>query len=143
MTEPTSGQGPSITPPDALKTWLDAHKDTTIQLPVVVESEVLGLGSSWIGTSDADPSEDAVRLFLNDSAMGIGLGDRLRSLCGNPPVRCVVWLEGKWGSSAPPGPFGGPGGLGALGGDKEASPFSVRKLIGKVEPGDAAVVRLP
>jgi hypothetical protein len=139
VSDPKPPTGPALDPSDTLRQWLDENKGTAIQLPVVVESEVLGLGASWIGTTADEPSPEAVRLFLDDSAMGVGVSDHLRNLCGNPPVRCVVWLQGYWGATFPiSGPMGG---LGALGGEG-ASPFSVRKVVGKVGPDDERVVRL-
>lgn len=137
MTNSTPSRGPAIVPSSALHAWLDDHNGTMIRLPVVVEAEVLGLGASWIGTSTADPTADAIRLFLDDSAMGIGVSDHLRTLCGQPPVRCVVWLDGFWGATIPlPNPMLS---LGDVEG-APSSPFSVRNVAGVVGADDEPIV---
>lgn len=154
--------GPAVSPPSALLTWLEGEgRGEVVQLPVTVSVSPLGMGPAWIGV-EPEPGPDALHLRLDDGALGIALADRLRQACpaGGP---CAVWLEGRWGShlagpAAPsgPGPSGGPGlappsGAAPLGGPPPLSgmvpgsqkhPFAVSRFVGLVEGQPSRIRRV-
>ncbi|MGC6516061.1 MAG: hypothetical protein ACON4N_16350 [Myxococcota bacterium] len=140
MTEMTFVNGPSVEPASDLRVWLDRNGGRLLQLPVVVEWSGMDVGQAWLGMTGADPVANAVRIQLDQSALGIGLAVRLRSLCGNAPARCVVWLQGYWGSTVDlPGPLGFDRPSEADG--IQEHPFSVRMVMGLVGEDDAPHVR--
>ena len=102
--ERTFAPGPSLDDPAALLAWLEAHPNAYLRLPVVVVTSTDGLPGhevAYIGTEPASPPDGAILLDLDDSTLGIGLSDRLRSLCDSENAFCVVWIEGTWGRVAP------------------------------------------
>ena len=136
--ESTFIDGPSITPEGTLREWLEGHEGTLIRLPLAIEMSGLGVGPAWISTTGADAGDDAIHVSLDQGALGIGLSDRLRPLCGSQPTRCVVWLQGYWGPTVAGGPtFDG---LDTEGSGNES--FSVRDVVGLVAEGDRAVVQI-
>ncbi len=123
-------QGPPLAPRADLLAWLEGDGEgALLQIPVVVHLSPLGIDSAHIGAQADAPRDDAVRLKLDDTALGISLAERLREHCsdGDP---CIVWLEGQWGATVSgPGPdFAFPGADDA----PEKHPFSVRKVVGPV-----------
>lgn len=139
--------GPDLTASDDLLKWLDTDgKGKVIDLPVQVGLSPLGISRAQLAPPGQTADENALRLKLDDSKMGISLKDRLRERCSSMDV-CWVWLRGTWGAalSGPggPGPMGpgvGPGPAGPAG--PEVHPFAVTEVVGPVNDEDAPVVRL-
>lgn len=141
VTEMTFVNGPSVEPASDLRVWLGRHRGRLLQLPVVVEWSGMDVGQAWLGMTDADPVANAVRIQLDQSALGVGLAVRLRSLCDKAPARCVVWLQGYWGPTVDlPGPLGFDRPMVADG--IQEHPFSVRMVMGLVGEDDAPHVRI-
>ncbi len=94
---------------DELRTWLvDEARDLTLRLPVVVESSPLGVAGAWIyGARSTGDETPGLAVHLDDTRLGIGFAERLRSLCDHE--RCKVWIharvagEGSRGALALPG----------------------------------------
>jgi len=135
--------GPPIKPEAALLRWLGADerqcrasKGHLVQLPVRIETGASGRAAA-IGAEAVD-RKGAIRLFLSDTAMGIPLSDHIRSQCPKKTKACVLWLQGCWGYLVPPiapePPKKRP---------IEVWPFSVRRAVGPVAPGEATHVRVP
>lgn len=108
--------GPPIQPTHELLHWLERNvkgadgKRRRLRLPVVVslgEPYPLGLGRACVGISLESSNE--IALTLDDSALGISLLERVRTLCVDNGVSCALWLEGYWGPllERPPGAIGG------------------------------------
>ena len=79
--------GPKLSQQELLETWLAEAHDAVLRLPVTIERR--GYGQS-IG---AKLGEREVR--IDDSALGVSLTDRLRSVCPEESP-CRVWVEGRW-----------------------------------------------
>lgn len=85
--------GPEAVPGPALTAWLDAHPDALVKLPFTVWRGPLGeVTHAAIGAQRTPP---AASVKLSDTALGVSLADRLRSLCGER-ARCLVSLSGLW-----------------------------------------------
>ena len=111
--------GPALSPSTELLEWLKSDgSDQLLKLPVEVSRSVLGVTGGTLGWGD-----DALQLKLDDTAMGVGLFDRLPQHCGDEGP-CHVWLEGYWGETVP---------MPDLGPHSDSHPFSVRRLVGLVE----------
>lgn len=98
-------RGAALTPKDKLVTWLDAQKRGTeprlLKLPLVLAKRGIGFDISKARLGGA---ADAVEVFADDTALGVGLADRAASECAGKPT-CAFWVEAYWGSKlAPPGP---------------------------------------
>lgn len=124
----TYDPGPELTPSDDLVAWFKGDgAGKLVQLPVVVTPSVLGVSKGQVA---------GLEIKLEDTAMSVGLADRLRPDCPYDEP-CAVWLEGVWGPTVdmpgPPMPSFGP--------DKET--FSVRRYVGRVADGDEQRVRIP
>lgn len=94
--------GPALDDTATLLAWLTSNPGVTLRLPVVLRFPLDNLGGhdlAFIGTEPGPPADDAIRLHLDDSTLGIPLSDRLRSLCETGD--CVVWIEGIWGLAIP------------------------------------------
>ena len=115
----TRPQGPALD--GDLLAWLESSKGS-VQLPVDVRRSVLGIEGGTILRAQLD-------VRLDDTRLGIGLTDQLRTACGDEGP-CVVWLEGEWGPTLPD-PV-----------DEPQPTLSVQKLIGVVE-GEPTHARLP
>lgn len=76
---------------DALK-WLSTAQAARTSFRVPLEITVFQLGVSGGSLGFAD---DRIEVKLNDSAMGIGLGDRAHHWCRNKPT-CAMWVWAKW-----------------------------------------------
>src|SRR5262245_6865861 len=95
-------RGPEIMPSSELVSWLDRwlerQKATTerrgrLRIPVLVSvSEIGAVAKAQIGPNNRS---DAIKLRLNDSALGISLADRVRQMCGSR-TECALWIEGFW-----------------------------------------------
>jgi len=87
-------QGASLSPGDKLVTWLEAQKvggeAKLLRVPVVLAKGQVGwaLQGAKLGTGG-----DAVTVKLDDTALGIGLGQKARK-CKDAP--CAFLVEGYW-----------------------------------------------
>ncbi len=136
VTEPVFVDGPAITPAAELATWLAGKKGSLLRLPLVVEVTGWSVGPAWIGMTDADAPADAVHIELDQGALGVGLTERLTPLCGEPPARCVVWIQGYWGPNVPMPE------LPLMPGETKKEPFAVREVVGLVAEGDTPHVKV-
>ncbi|MDP6947130.1 MAG: hypothetical protein QF464_23470 [Myxococcota bacterium] len=138
-TEMTAGA--ALTPPDALAAWLESNAKrgdghALMRLPVVIRfrPDKLGAAGAHIGTAPGDAPEGAVELELSDTALSVGLWDRIRQSCDLDQGACVLWLEGYWRELLPmPG-------LPGLDVGPKAYPFDVRGVGGPVDPATASVL---
>jgi len=84
-----------LTPADKLLAWLDEQKridePRLLKLPVVLAKGAMGYGTANAKIGDAP---DAITVFLDDSALGMGIADRARSCNGKP--RCAMLVEAYW-----------------------------------------------
>jgi hypothetical protein len=89
-------RGSAVTPADQLVAWLDQQvrggEPLRVRLPVVLAND--GFGFSTMGARIGG-SADAVTIFVNDAALGIGLAQQARKQCQDEPT-CAMWLEGYW-----------------------------------------------
>lgn len=96
--------GPSVAEASALRAWLDetaaGERAQRVRLPVVITRSTLGISSAWVGTR-ADAPDDALRLRLDDGALGVSLADQLDDRFGAGAGTVVVWLEGVRGGGNP------------------------------------------
>ena len=95
--------GPLLGEPEAtLGLWFEANaaageRRIRLRIPVVVTAPPDASPGSR-GAVLARPAGAApLAVDLDDSALGISLCDRLRSLCPGSG-ECALWLEGYWGS---------------------------------------------
>lgn len=118
--------GPPIQPAPALLAWLTEKPRGRIRLPVTVPKGQVHWNSSraYVGIREDEPAR--LELHLNDTAMGIALGDHLRRVCTGDV--CRVWLEGVWGCS-----------LRTDCAEAGLPVFSVFRMVGPVTPGDTAL----
>lgn len=89
-------RGAAITPRDQLIAWLDQQvrdgQPRLLRLPIVLARRGPGFTTAGAKVGTAN---DALELYVNDTALGIGLADRARTACKGQPV-CAMWLEGYW-----------------------------------------------
>jgi hypothetical protein len=78
---PSYVRGPAIADSSELVAWL-ATQQRRVRLPVVIDRRASTRG--YVGSLEIE---------LDDTALGISLADRLRSLGGD---RVALWLEGRW-----------------------------------------------
>jgi len=130
--------GAALAPAEALLTWLEAHAKrgdghALMRLPVVVRfrPDKLGAAGAHIGTTPGDAPEGAVELELTDTALSVGLWERIRQGCDLDQGACALWLEGYWRELLP---MPGLPGLGP-----KAHPFDVRGVAGPVDPATTSV----
>jgi len=88
--------GAAVTPAAALIAWLDAQQrdgqPRLIRLPIVLARGSVGWSTRGAKIGGA---ADAVEIFVNDAALGIGLADKAHMLC-KADASCAVWLVGYW-----------------------------------------------
>lgn len=88
-------RGPSAQPKDDLIAWFDSHIRSAsarqLRVPLVLRRGDVGfsLRGARIGAAT-----DAIEVYANDSALGIGLADRAGTHCKDRPT-CAFWVEGK------------------------------------------------
>lgn len=106
--------GAALSDDAALLAWLEASDGKALRLPVALtfdDEYRLAIQTAQVG---------GVALKLDDTAMGVGVLDQVRTLCPKGEPGCTVWLEGTWGSvlqgATMPG-LPGPGGPGLGGPD--------------------------
>jgi len=89
-------QGPALVPKDKLVEWLDAQKldgkPRLVRLPIVLPKGQLGYDISKARIGGA---ADALEIYANDSALGVGLADRAADQCDDAPT-CAFRVEGYW-----------------------------------------------
>jgi hypothetical protein len=88
--------GVPLTPADQLVAWLAAQGDRIVRLPLVLTRWPHGSGYTFqnarIGTAG-----DAPTVSASDSALGIGLNDRLRRNVELPlPKTAAILVEGRY-----------------------------------------------
>ena len=117
----TFARGVSVTPPDQLLAWFESQKrdgqPRLMRIPVLLGSGVTGFSTA---NCKIGATPDALTVFLDDSALGIGIADRARS-CKGQPV-CAMWLEGYWQGKDDAGDYA----------------FRVMKFHGLIAAGDIA-----
>ena len=89
-------RGVPLTPADQLVAWLAGQGDRVVRVPLVVSRWPGGTGYSFqnarIGTA-----ADAPTVSASDSALGIGLGDRLRRHVEPPlPETAAILVEARY-----------------------------------------------
>ena len=132
--------GAPLSPTDALVTWLEANAKrgdgyALMRLPVVIRirPDKLGTAGAHIGTVPGEAPEGAVNLELSDTALSVGLWERIRQSCDLDAGACTLWLEGYWRELLPmPG-------LPGLDVGPKAHPFDVRDVGGPVDPSTTTV----
>jgi hypothetical protein len=141
VTEPVFVDGPAIAPASELASWLSSHKGSLLRLPLVIEVRSYSVGPAWIGMTVEDAPDDAVWVKLDQTALGVGLTERLVPLCSETPTRCAVWIQGYLAPTlklpGPPG-FDGP----SVPGEPKKEPFSVREVVALVQDGDTPHVKV-
>jgi hypothetical protein len=89
-------KGPSLTPADKLVAWLDSQKldgkPRLLRLPIVLSRGQVGFD---ISKAKIGNGPDAVVIYANDSALGVGLGDRADDKCEGADT-CAFRAEGYW-----------------------------------------------
>lgn len=133
----TTAQGPALSDSAALLAWFEGDgKGKRVRIPVVLTPDPLGLGPAFIGSTPGPAPEGAVHLKLDDTALSVGLADRMAPDCPFD-VPCAIWVEGTWGAVVSGGPdlggFGGPGIEGPGVGGAKQHPFAVRDYGGTVD----------
>jgi len=89
-------RGASLTPAAQFVAWIEkqtlAGQPRLVRLPVVLAKGSVGfsLRGAKIGSA-----ADAVTVYANDAALGVGLGDRARTQCKDKPT-CAFLCEGYW-----------------------------------------------
>jgi hypothetical protein len=131
--------GPTILPKDKL---LKALQEKQIQgkrrlwrLPVVIElapGDARAYRKAMISVEPAMSAEDRIDLWLEDSALGVSLEERVRQYCPNGGT-CSLWVAGYWGSEMLT-----TGGNEGDRGNKAPYPFSLRSVIGTQAAADAS-----
>ena len=89
-------RGAPLTPADQLVAWLGAQGDRVVRVPVVFSRWPGGVGYSF---QDAriGAAPDAPTVSVSDSALGIGLNDRLRRHVELPlPETAAILVEARW-----------------------------------------------
>jgi len=91
-------QGPSVLPREALLAFFesDAGK-ATVKIPVVFHLSEGEVDEVYIGVSENIAPDDKLTLEPDDSALGLGLEERLEYAFGSQPIG-HAWLVGKWGA---------------------------------------------
>lgn len=85
--------GAALSDAAALQAWLDAAGDRLVKLPVIVDYDGIGYRDPRIAVLN-------LPITLDDSALGVGLADRVR-VAGNGGAQAWLpivglWLEGTW-----------------------------------------------
>lgn len=139
-TAPDLVPGGALDPASELLDWILAHatdgqgKATKLlRLPVAIKFAPLGFASTVVGAS-LDAGDDALRLDLDDTSMGVGVAEHVRDTCDMSQPGCVIWLDGYWqqlldlpeDDDLDDGP--------------REHPFDVRGIGGLVEPGVSTVM---
>lgn len=94
--QPTFEKGVALSPADKLVAWMEAQqrdgKPRLLRLPIVLPQGTIGfdIAKARIGTA-----ADAVEVYANDGALGIGLADRGAKACGEAAT-CAFRVEGYW-----------------------------------------------
>ena len=96
--------GTSATPTRALLKWLENEAQRSeprlIRLPLILNRGVVGfsLRGARIGAA-----ADAIEVYANDSALGVGLDDHARRN-GEGKTTCAFWVDAYWrGEQGEPG----------------------------------------
>jgi len=79
-----------------------------LRVPVAIRFDGPGklmIDAAAIGVDHAALGVAALGVELDDSAMGVGLLDQLRSACERSATTCAVWLHVHWGPNLPMPPL--------------------------------------
>ena len=93
-------RGPAVTPGDKLVAWFERqikdNEKSYFRVPLVLKQGQVGfsLRGARIGAA-----ADAIEVYANDSALGIGLDNRARTQCQDRPT-CAFWVEGRLAKEA-------------------------------------------
>jgi hypothetical protein len=97
--ERTFVRGIPTTPVDAVDAWMTSKqvggKPRLLRLPMFLERGTFGFSAGGAGLGNGP---DALEVYCDDLALGIGLAERARQLCDGKQV-CALWLEGYWRGS--------------------------------------------
>lgn len=103
--------GPSVLPRNQLIAFFESDAGKrTVRIPVVFHLSDGDVDEVFIGVSDDIEPAHKVLLEPDDTALGIGLEDRLESMFGDQPIG-HAWLVGKWGALMEIPGFGPPAGI--------------------------------
>lgn len=81
-----------LAPVDGLRAWLDATGAEPVVLPIVLTRGATGFD---IGGARVGAGPDALVVYANDAALGIGLADRAGSACPGAE-RCAFVVEARF-----------------------------------------------
>lgn len=98
--EPEYTAGPMVLPKADLLAYFEGQEGSPVyKVPVVFvyDDEGFHMKEVFIGVSEDMDDADKLLLDPDDSGLGIGLDDRLRSTFEGAKV-CHAWLIGKWGA---------------------------------------------
>jgi hypothetical protein len=87
-------RGTPLSPPDQLVAWLVAQGDRVVRLPLVCSRWPGGVGYSF-QNARIGGAADAAIVHASDSALGVGLNDRLRR-AGELPETAAILVEGRY-----------------------------------------------
>lgn len=93
---------PLLSDPSAVRAWLEGPgKRQVVRLPVVVHRGLFGIEDAFLA---GVPADQALRLYLDDTALGIPLAEHVRTDC---PLdqSCTVWIEAVWGPTVAGSPL--------------------------------------
>jgi len=90
-------KGPSLTPTAKLVEWMDGQKldgkPRLLRLPIVLPMGQIGYDISKARIGGA---ADALEVYANDSALGVGLADRAAPCEAQNAPSCAFLVEGYW-----------------------------------------------
>lgn len=131
--------GPAILPKAALLTALTTQNATgnrrLWRLPIVIEllpNDDRAYRQAYIAVEPSIAKVDRIELWLEDSALGVSLQDRVRQYCPNGGL-CSLWVAGYWGTDMPAS-----GRNASQQGNKAPYPFALRAVLGTQAGADAS-----
>lgn len=83
---------------EALERWLEGQDAASIlRVPIGLKLTPLGVQRAWI--MDGDSGGEGLAVRLDDSRLGVGLAERVRSLCEEDS--CEIWVRATKGPAMP------------------------------------------
>lgn len=133
-------RGPSAAPASTLIAWFDREarrgQPRMVRLPLILHQ---GTANFWLRGARIGDQSDAIEVYPNDGALGIGLSDRAMSRCRGKNM-CAFWVDAYWRGK----PGGGSLGVQAfplmLPGDEKVFHIDVMNVFAPIEDsalGDA------
>lgn len=98
--EATMGM-PDVEDAEALEAWLRGEGNGQVaRVPLWVEVSPLGVSGARVGGASG------VEVRVDDSRLGVGLADRVRSICAGDEAAaredaCVLWVRARVGAEGP------------------------------------------